>query len=269
MMTKGLIALLLGVLGVCLISLSSTKRILGAVSLVSYDGPFGSTGPGSDEVGPPLNMNGNILYQSPQGNPNVIGWKDATTAVDPVQIAHAIAKKARMQELFAFNAAANDDHLQWNTADGHLHLLHSAAFPEKSTPYKASTVNAEIESTVAALDDQDDGQRGIFKSALTQKLFIVPQANVLSGAGQERKTNTGKEDLSAEKHAQASGAAVLITKAAKKVVMEKKKKEAREVAKQSHLGSLHTTKLQAPFNSGDWSHTGEVRIHWAGLCLFM
>jgi hypothetical protein len=32
-------------------------RILGSVSLVSYDGPFGSTGPGSDEVGPPLNMN--------------------------------------------------------------------------------------------------------------------------------------------------------------------------------------------------------------------
>ena len=75
--------------------------------------------------------------------------------------------------------------------------------------------------------------------------------------------------ISAEKHAQASGAAALITKAAKKVVMEKKKKEAREAAKPTHLGSVHTTKLQAPFNSGDWSHTGEVRIHWAGLCLFM
>ena len=50
--------------------------------------------------------------------------------------------------------------------------------------------------------------------ALTQKLFIVPQANVLTGTGQEKKSSSGAENVGAEKEAQAAAAAKIVAAAA-------------------------------------------------------
>lgn len=113
-------------------------------------------------------------------------------------------------------------HLRWDTSDGHLHLLHSAAFPEPPSFYNSKQVTEGIERDVAAADEGES-----FKSVLTQKLFIVPQANVLSGAGQVRMTATGKEDVVAEKQAEATGAAKIVTRAAKNAALDKKKKTAK------------------------------------------
>lgn len=49
---------------------------------------------------------------------------------------------------------------------------------------------------------------------LTQKLFIVPQANVLTGTGQEKKSSSGAENVGAEKEAQAAAAAKIVAAAA-------------------------------------------------------
>jgi hypothetical protein len=47
-----------------------------------------------------------------------------------------------------------------------------------------------------------------------QKLFIVPQANVLTGTGQEQKTSSGAENVDAEKEAQAAASAKLVAASA-------------------------------------------------------
>jgi len=114
---------------------------------------------------------------------------------DPAVKTRARQGFARTQKLW--NAAANDKVVQ---------LLS----PPK---WSAAKVNGEIGAYQAAADDENSKLR--FKSARTQQLFIVPQANVLSGAGQEQVTATGTEDVEAEKKAEEAGAHTLVTKAAK------------------------------------------------------
>jgi hypothetical protein len=80
------------------------------------------------------------------------------------------AKTARTQTLW--DASANDKVLKLQA-------------PPK---WSAAPVNAAISNWQAGADDQSDKYRGTFKSAVTQKLFIVPQANVLTGQGQEQTT---------------------------------------------------------------------------------
>jgi len=120
------------------------------------------------------------------------------------------SKKAQTQQLW--NAAANDKALEM----------------EQPPKWSAGPVNAAIAGWQAGADDQN-GRGGIFKSkfGLTQKLFIVPQANVLTGQGQEETTATGKEDVAAEKMKEASGAARIVSKAAKAAVLEQKKRAAK------------------------------------------
>jgi hypothetical protein len=99
-------------------------------------------------------------------------------------------------------------------------------------------------------DNQNGKYRGIYKSALTQKLFIVPQANVLSGAGQVQTTSTGQEDFTAEKNAEEKGAAGIISRAAKQAALDKKKEAAK--AAKSHAQKLdaapYMRPMPAPFN---------------------
>jgi hypothetical protein len=125
---------------------------------------------------------------------------------DPAVKTRARQGFARTQKLW--NAAANDKVVQ---------LLS----PPKWSDDK---VNGEIGAYQAAADDENSKLRGVFKSARTQKLFIVPQANVLSGAGQEQVTATGTEDVAAEKKAEEAGAHTLVTKAAKRAARAKEGK---------------------------------------------
>jgi len=120
------------------------------------------------------------------------------------------SKKARTQQLW--NAAAND----------------KALAMERPPKWSASRVNAAIATWQAGADDQQS-KAGIFKSkdALTQKLFIVPQANVLTGQGQEETTAAGTEDVAAEKVKEAKGAARIVSKAAKTAALDKKKRAAK------------------------------------------
>eukprot|EP00961_Rhodomonas_salina_P120962 1628112-Rhodomonas_salina.1 len=77
---------------------------------------------------------------------------------------------------------------------------------------------------MAQADSQGDNAES-FKG-LTQKLYIVPQANVLTGDGQKIETSNGKEDVKAEKKVD--------SKAAAKVI----KKNAAAAKKQAHMQAL-------------------------------
>jgi hypothetical protein len=167
--------------------------------------------------GPPLNLNGNVLAADATP-PTMLApctGRDARAPCAPAQ------RRARARTEQLFNAAANDDVLRWDTADGHLHLI----LPHKPPAYSAKEVTAGIANAVRAADDQNSVRQGIYK-ARTQKLFIVPQANVLSGAGQVHRTAAGGEDVAAEKQAEVQGAKRIMS-AAKKAALEKKKDAAR------------------------------------------
>jgi len=155
--------------------------------------------------------------------------------------APAVQRRARTQQLF--NAAANDDVLRWNTADGHLHLM----LPHKPAAYSAKKISVGIANDVQAADDQDSMHEGIYKSALTQKLFIVPQANVLTGTGQKHLTAVGSEDVAAEKTAEAKGAKSIMS-AAKKSALKKKKDTARQAkgAKKAKAQKLDAAPYMRP-----------------------
>ena len=154
------------------------------------------------------------------GAENVDAEKKAETAGAAKLVEEAAArktrtagKKARTQKLW--NAAANDKVLQLQA-------------PPK---WSAAPVNAAITNWQASADDQS-GTDGIFKSeqARTQKLFIVPTANVLTGQGQEMTSATGREDFAAEKKREAAGAARIVSKAAKHAALERKKGAAKAAA---------------------------------------
>ena len=74
----------------------------------------------------------------------------------------------------------HEQHLRWDTSDGHLHLKHSAAFPRPRSVYNAHRVTQQIAAEVAAAD------RGEYKGVRTQKLAVVPPGSVLSGGRQKR-----------------------------------------------------------------------------------
>ena len=74
----------------------------------------------------------------------------------------------------------HEQHLRWDTSDGHLHLKHSAAFPRPRSFYNAHRVTQQIAAEVAAAD------RGEYKGVRTQKLAVVPPGSVLSGGRQKR-----------------------------------------------------------------------------------
>jgi len=116
---------------------------------------------------------------------------------------------------------------------------------ENPPKWLAAPVNAAISGWQASADDQSDKQRGIFKSARTQKLFIVAAANVLSGAGQQQTTASGAEDVHAEQQAEVAGAATLVTAAAKKVALEKKKNEAKARKQSAATGKAPARKSTA------------------------
>ena len=249
-------ALLLA-LGVVALALAGNWQRAASVSLLT---PADVTGPLSDEEGPPLNLNGNVMqvkapratarmmaliaehssqgakhgHRTQQLGPGAVPMRGVTDMGDcppghsckivtlpKNDPAPAVQRRARTQQLF--NAAANDDVLRWNTADGHLHLM----LPHKPAAYSAKKTTSRIAHAVQAADDQDSVHEGIYKSALTQKLFIVPQANVLTGTGQKHLTSAGSEDVAAEKTAEAKGAKSIMS-AAKKSALEKKKDTARQ-----------------------------------------
>ena len=116
--------------------------------------------------------------------------------------------------------------LRWDSSDGHLHLKHSAAFPRPRSIYNAGKLTQQIAADVAAADR---GER--FKSARTQKLYIVPQANVLSGAGQK---GAGSKPM---------------TGAAKKAALNKKKKSAKaqKLSAERYMGAALNP---APLHAG-------------------
>ena len=84
---------------------------------------------------------------------------------DPAVRTRARQGFARTQKLW--NAAANDEVSQL-----------------QSPKWTAAKVDGQIAAYQGAADDQGSKPHGIFKSARTQELFIVPQANVLTGQGQ-------------------------------------------------------------------------------------
>ena len=171
--------------------------------------------------------------------------------------ATAVQRRARTQQLF--NAAANDDVLHWNTADGHLHLM----LPHNPAPYSSKKTTAVISNSVQAADDQDSVHEGIYKSALTQKLFIVPQANVLTGTGQKHLTAAGSEDVAAEKTAEAKGAKSIMS-AAKKSALEKKKDTARQ-AKGANKAAPLPVRHPQPFSvPGDVRPMGAKQVASSG-----
>ena len=61
---------------------------------------------------------------------------------------------------------------------------------QRQSPWNPSSVNTQIAGWQARADDQEvkaaGKAAGVYKSARTQKLFIVPQANVLTGQGQKK-----------------------------------------------------------------------------------
>ena len=169
------------------------------------------------------------------GAENVDAEKKAETAGAAKLVEEAAAgktttaKRARTQKLW--NAAANDKVLQLQA-------------PPK---WSAAPVNAAITNWQASADDES-GTDGIFKSeqARTQKLFIVPTANVLTGQGQEMTSATGREDVAAEKKREAAGAARIVSKAAKHAALERKKKGAAK-AKAAATGAAAQELDAAPY----------------------
>ena len=61
---------------------------------------------------------------------------------------------------------------------------------QRQSPWNPAAVNKQIAGWQAGADDQEvkaaGKAAGVYKSARTQKLFIVPQANVLTGQGQKQ-----------------------------------------------------------------------------------
>lgn len=140
----------------------------------------------------------------------------------------APAKKARMQKL-------------WNAAE------HDAVLKlERPAKWTAAPVNAAIAGWQARADDQTS-KTNMFSQAsgLTQKLFIVPQANVLTGQGQEVTSATGHEDMAAEKKKEAAGAALIVSKAAKKGAARIVSKAAKKAALEKKKEAAKAQKLDA------------------------
>eukprot|EP00802_Teleaulax_amphioxeia_P010422 Tamp_10450.p1 GENE.Tamp_10450~~Tamp_10450.p1 ORF type:complete len:367 (+),score=94.84 Tamp_10450:526-1626(+) len=164
---------------------------------------------------------------------------------DPAVQTRAGQGFARTQKLW--NAAANDEVMQL----------------ESPPKWSAGKVNGEITAYEGAADDQGSKAHGIFKSifksARTQDLFIVPQANVLTGQGQEKVTATGKEDAAAEKKAEEAGAQKLVTKAAKLAALQRKKDQAKTRA-QSHA-KLSNTNTRAPSGTSTKAAAGQQMGH--------
>jgi len=108
----------------------------------------------------------------------------------------------------------------WNAAANDAVGAGDGQFDGRDT----SRVNKHITQWMAQADSQGDNAES-FKG-LTQKLYIVPQANVLTGDGQKIETSNGKEDVKAEKKVD--------SKAAAKVI----KKNAAAAKKQAHMQAL-------------------------------
>ena len=120
---------------------------------------------------------------------------------EPAAITRAPTGLARKQQLW--DASANDKVLEI-----------------QNPKWSSKAVNAQIGEWQAGADDQSDKASlpGVFKSARTQKLFIVPQANVLTGQGQKQTSTGGAETVRAAK-----GLGSFVAEARKRNTLAKKK----------------------------------------------
>lgn len=129
----------------------------------------------------------------------------------------------------------------------------------------ANRVNKHISQWMQMADSQGETPEA-FKSAITQKLYIVPQANVLTGMGQKVEKSNGKEDKNTEKEADVTAAVRTMKKSASAAKKQQNMQSLSELQRTQKLWNAAHNDVISPadeeYNSRDIQKVNQHITQW-------